>query len=192
MLRQTIDIDRQLLPGRLIYDDNRFDPEGLLSTFPAVVTAMLGMFTGELIRLPKERMSGEKKTLWMVAGGVALLVITLLTKGIIPINKMLWSSTFVCAVGSYSLFMMALFYYIVDVRGWQKWTIVFRVVGMNSITIYLAQRLINFSATNKFLFSGLAGLFPENLQPVIMDTGYIVVCWLFLYFLYKKKTFLKV
>lgn len=185
-------IDRQFLPGRLIYDNNRFDPEGLLSTIPAVVTAMLGMFTGELIRLPKERMSGEKKTLWMIAGGVALLVITLLTKGLIPINKMLWSSTFVCAVGSYSLFMMALFYYIVDVRGWQKWTIMFRVVGMNSITIYLAQRLINFSSTNKFLFSGFAELFPENIQPVIMGTGYIVVCWLFLYFLYKKKTFLKV
>jgi predicted acyltransferase len=88
--------------------------------------------------------------------------------------------------------MMALFYYIVDVRGWQKWTLVFRVVGMTYITIYLAQRLISFSTTNKFLFSGLAGLFPENIQPVIMDTGYIVVCWLFLYFLYKKKTFLKV
>ena len=185
-------IDRQFLPGRLIYDDNRFDPEGLLSTIPAVVTAMLGMFTGELIRLPKERISGEKKTLWMIAGGVVLLVITLFTKGVLPINKMLWSSTFVCAVGAYSLFMMALFYYIVDVRGWQKWTLVFRVVGMNSITIYLAQRMINFSTTNKFLFEGLSHLFPENMQPVIMNTGYMVVCWLFLYFLYKKKVFLKV
>lgn len=185
-------VDRMFLPGRLIYDNNRFDPEGLLSAVPAVVTAMLGMFTGELIRLPKERLSGEKKTLWMIGGGLVLLAITFAAKGVLPINKMLWSSTFVCAVGSYSLFMMALFYYIVDVRGWQKWTIVFRVVGMNSITIYLAQRIINFSSTNKFLFTGLSELFPENLQPVIMNAGYIVVCWLFLYFLYRKNTFLKV
>jgi predicted acyltransferase len=153
---------------------------------------MLGMFTGELIRLPKERMSGEKKALWMVVGAVALLVVTIIFKGVLPINKMLWSSTFVCAVGSYSLFMMAIFYYIVDVRGWQKWTFVFRVVGMNSITIYLAQRMINFSHTNKFLFSGLAGLFPDNINVVIINMGYIVVCWLFLYFLYRKNTFLKV
>lgn len=185
-------IDRLFLPGRLIYDGNRFDPEGLLSTIPAVVTAMLGMFTGELIRLPKERMSGEKKALWMVVGAVALLVVTIIFKGVLPINKMLWSSTFVCAVGSYSLFMMAIFYYIVDVREWQKWTFVFRVVGMNSITIYLAQRMINFSHTNKFLFSGLAGLFPDNINAVIINMGYIVVCWLFLYFLYRKNTFLKV
>lgn len=185
-------IDRLFLPGRLIYDGNRFDPEGLLSTIPAVVTAMLGVFTGELIRLPKERMSGERKTLLMIVGAVALFVVTIIFKGVLPINKMLWSSTFVCAVGSYSLFMMALFYYIVDVRGWQKWTLVFRVVGMNSITIYLAQRMINFSHTNKFLFSGLSGLFPENIQPVIMNLGFIVVCWLFLYFLYRKNTFLKV
>ena len=128
----------------------------------------------------------------MIAGAVALLVITLLTKDFLPINKKLWSSTFVCAVGSYSLFMMALFYYIVDVCGWQKWTLVFRVVGMNSITIYLAQRMINFSHTNKFLFSGFAGLFSENISPVIMNAGFIVVCWLFLYFLYRKNVFLKV
>ncbi|MBR2607365.1 MAG: DUF5009 domain-containing protein [Bacteroidaceae bacterium] len=185
-------IDRLFLPGRLIYNNNSFDPEGLLSTLPAVVTAMLGMFTGELIRLPKERMSGARKTLWMIVGAVVLLVITLIFKGVLPINKMLWSSTFVCAVGSYSLFMMALFYYIIDVRGWQKWTLVFRVVGMNSITIYLAQRMINFSHTNKFLFSGFSGLFPESVQSVIMNAGYIVVCWLFLYFLYRKNIFLKV
>lgn len=185
-------IDRMFLPGRLIYDDNRFDPEGLLSAVPAVVTAMLGMFAGELIRLPKERMSGQKKTLVMLGAGAALIVITLLAKGFVPVNKMLWSSTFVTAVGAYSFIMMAVFYYIIDVRGWQKWTLVFRVVGMNSITIYLAQRMVSFSSTNKFLFSGLAGLFPENMERVVMNLGYIVVCWLFLYFLYRKNTFLKV
>ena len=185
-------VDRLFLPGRLLYSKYGFDPEGLLSTVPAVVTAMLGMFTGELIRLPKERMSGEKKTLWMVVGAVALLAITLLADGFLPINKKLWSSTFVCAVGSYSLFMMAIFYYIVDVRGWSRWTFVFRVVGMNSITIYLAQRMINFSTTNKFLFSGVAGLFSEDVAAVINNLGYIVVCWLFLYILYRKNIFLKV
>ncbi len=185
-------IDRLFMPGRLIYDDNHFDPEGLLSALPAVVTAMLGMFTGELIRLPKERMSGQKKTLMMIAGGLVLLVIALLFKGFVPVNKMLWSSTFVCAVGSYSLFIMALFYYLVDVRGWQKWTFIFRVVGMNSITIYLAQRMINFSSTNNFLFGGLVGLFPEEWKDSLMSLGYVAVCWLFLYFLYRKNTFLKV
>lgn len=185
-------IDRLFLPGRLIYDNNRFDPEGLLSTIPAIVTAMWGMFTGELIRMPKEKMSGNRKTCCMLLAAGVLVAVTLLCKNFIPINKMLWSSTFVTAVAAYSLIMMALFYYIIDVRGCNRWTLIFRVVGMNSITIYLAQRIISMSSASKFLFGGLASHAPELWSDVILDTGYIVVCWLFLYFLYRKNTFLKV
>ncbi|MBR4994478.1 MAG: DUF5009 domain-containing protein [Alistipes sp.] len=185
-------IDRLFLPGRLIYDDNRFDPEGLLSAVPAIVTAMLGMFTGELIRKPENEISGNRKTLYMLGAAVVLAVVAILGKGFVPINKMLWSSTFVCAVGAYSVAMMAIFYYIVDVRGWQKWTLVFRVVGMNSITIYLAQRFINFSGIANFFIGGFAGKLPEQWAEVVTQAGYVAACWLFLYFLYRKKTFLKI
>ena len=183
-------VDRLLMPGRLIYDNGRFDPEGLLSAVPAVVTAMFGRFTGELIR--SEKYTGNRKTVMMLIGGAILAVVAYVGNFFVPINKMLWSSTFVCAVGAYSLIMMAIFYYIVDVKGWQKWTLVFRVVGMNSITIYLAQRIISFSGINKFFFGGLAGLCSEAVGEVILDAGFVVVCWLFLYFLYKKKVFLKI
>ena len=185
-------VDRLLMPGRLIYDHGRLDPEGLLSAVPAVVTAMFGMFTGELIRLPEEKMSGNRKTMWMVVAAVVLALVAILGDGFVPVNKKLWSSTFVCAVGSYSLFMMALFYYLIDVRGWQKWTLVFRVVGMNSITIYLAQQIINFGGISRYFLGGVAGLCSEPWAEVINDAGFVVVCWLFLYFLYRKKIFLKV
>ncbi|MBR3702386.1 MAG: DUF5009 domain-containing protein [Alistipes sp.] len=185
-------IDRLFMPGRLIYDGGRFDPEGLLSTLPAVVTAMLGMFTGELIRLPEERVSGNRKCLYMVGAAVVLALVAIVFDGFVPVNKMLWSSTFVCAVGAYSLAMMALFYYIVDVRGWRSWTLPFRVVGMNSITIYLAQRIINFGGISTFFFGGVAKLCPEQWATVVHSVGYLLVSWLFLYFLYRKKVFLKV
>ncbi|MBQ8553247.1 MAG: DUF5009 domain-containing protein [Alistipes sp.] len=184
-------VDRLLLPGRL-YVDNNFDPEGLLSAVPAVVTAMLGMFTGELIRLPKEQMTGERKTVWMIIGAVVLAVVAWAGNYFVPINKMLWSSTFVCAVGSYSLAMMALFYYIIDVRGWTGWTLPFRVVGMNSITIYLAQSIIGFGGIARFFFGGVAGLCSEPWAEVVTDASFVLVCWLFLYFLYRQKIFLKV
>lgn len=185
-------IDRLFLPGRLIYDDNRFDPEGLLSAIPAIVTAMFGIFTGEFIRQPQEKISGGRKTLYMLGAAVVLAVVALVGNGFVPVNKMLWSSTFVCAVGAYSLAMMAIFYYIIDVRGWQKWTLIFRVVGMNSITIYLAQSIINFRGVSNFFIGGLAGLCPEQWATIVTQTGYIAACWLFLYFLYRKQTFLKV
>ena len=70
--------------------------------------------------------------------------------------------------------------------------LVFKVIGVNSITIYLAQEFVNFSFTSDSLFGGLAGLMPEAVQPLIVSVGYIAVCWGFLYFLYRQRIFLKV
>ena len=92
-------VDRLLLPGKLY--GKTFDPEGLLSTVPAVVTAMLGMFTGEFVR--RQDLSGGRKASWMIAAAVALLVAGLAFNGVVPVNKSLWSSTFVCVVAAYSL-----------------------------------------------------------------------------------------
>ena len=88
--------------------------------------------------------------------------------------------------------MFALFYYIIDVKGWQKWTLFFRVIGLNSITIYMAQKIFSFSSVNKFFFSGIVSHVPEAWGAVVYAVGYVAICWLFLYFLYKKNTFLKI
>ncbi len=181
-------VDRQWLPGRLVYGN--FDPEGLLSTLPAVVSAMIGMFAGDFIR--RADLSGSRKTLWMAAAAVAFLIVGVAFDSVLPVNKKLWSSTFVCVVAAYSLGMFALFYYIVDVRGWQRWTLFFRVVGLNSITIYLAQRIVGFGRISDFFLGGVASKCPEAVAAVVNGAGYVAVCWLFLYFLYRKKVFLKV
>lgn len=185
-------IDRLLLPGRLLYNNGNFDPEGILSALPAVVTAMLGIFTGELIRIPDSKMSGNRKTGWMLGGALLLGITACIFEGVLPINKQLWSSTFVCAVGAYSLAMMALFYYIVDVRGWQKWTFPLRIIGMNSITIYMVQRIVNFGGISRFFLGGIAGLCTEEWAAVVNSAGFVAVGWLFLYFLYRQKIFLKI
>ena len=176
--------------GRL-YEGN-FDPEGVLSILPAIVTAMLGMFTGEFVRLPEEKYSGNKKTVYMLIAAAIMLVVGLLWSLQFPINKKLWSSTFVLVVGAYSVAMFALFYWIIDVKGWKKWTTFFTVIGMNSITIYMGQRIINFRSISNFFFGGIAGLCSEPWANAINAFGYLAVSWLFLYFLYKKKIFLKV
>lgn len=185
-------VDRMITPGRLIYNKGNFDPEGLLSAFPAVVTAMLGMFTGEFVRVPEEKISGAKKSGYMGLAALGMLAVGLLWSLVFPINKMLWSSSFVLVVGAYSLGMFALFYYIIDVKGWQKWTFFFRVIGMNSITIYMAQKIISFSSINRFFLGGVVSYVPEAWGAVIFSIGYLTLSWLFLYFLYKKNTFLKI
>ena len=117
---------------------------------------------------------------------MALLVAGLAFNGVVPVNKSLWSSTFVCVVAAYSLAMFALFYYLIDVRGWRRWTLFFRVVGLNSITIYLAQRIVGFGRISDFFLGGVASKCPEALAAVVNSAGYVAVCWLFLYFLYLR------
>lgn len=185
-------IDRCITPGRLIYDGGRFDPEGLLSTLPAIVTAMLGIFAGEFVRIPEEKISGSRKSAYMGIAAALMAVLGWLWGMVLPINKMLWTSSFVLAVGAYSLGMFAIFYYVIDVRKWQKWTLFFRVIGLNSITIYMAQKIFAFSSVNRFFLGGLAEKLPPQWADVLLDFGYVAICWFFLYFLYKKQTFLKI
>ena len=121
-----------------------------------------------------------------------LLALALCLDPLQPINKKLWTPAFVFAAGAYSLGMFALFYYIIDVKNCRRWTLFFRVIGMNSITIYLAQHFIDFEFTSTSVFGGLASIFPESFQPLVLALAYIAVCWGFLYFLYRQKIFLKV
>ncbi len=181
-------VDRLLMPNH-IYQPN-YDPEGIMGIISATGTALLGMFTGEWVK--REDVSGTKKTLYMVFAGIALLIIGLLWSLVYPVNKALWSSTFVVLVASYSVLIFALFYWIIDVKGWKNWILFFTVIGMNSITIYVGQSFINFRYTADKVFGGLVKLFPENIQPILSGAAFIAICWLFLYFLYKKKVFLKV
>jgi len=193
-------VDRILLPGIIYYGN--LDPEGILGVVPAIGTALLGMFTGEWVKaFPVPSQEGKSSSpldrvgvrlLLMVVAGIVLLVVGLLWNEVFPINKKMWTSSFVLVVGAYSVLMFALFYYIIDVLGWRRWTFFFTVIGMNSITIYLGQKFINFSYTTDKLFGGLVKLMPEDSQAFFSKAAYIAVCWLFLYFLYRKRVFLKV
>lgn len=180
-------VDRLLLPGQLYLGIH--DPEGILGTLPATGTALLGMLTGEVV---KSRQSGNKKTLLLLAAGILLTLTGWAWDSLLPINKNLWTSSFACVAGGISLLLFALFYYVIDVRNCRKWTFFFRVIGMNSITIYLAQQFISFDYTSRALFGGVVAACPETMQPLTAAAAYIAVCWAFLYFLYRQNIFLKV
>lgn len=181
-------IDRTLLHGHTLSSVG--DPEGLLSTIPAIVTALFGMFTGRYVKESED--SGNRKVLKLFAVAAIMAVVTLIWSNWFPVNKKLWNSTFVLAAGSYSVAMFALFYWLIDVRGWRKGVVFFEAIGKNSITIYLGQEIISFSLISKFFLGGFAGLFSEQVGSLILQIGTFTAAWLFLYFLYRKKCFLKV
>lgn len=185
-------LDMLYLPGQKACGGGTYDPEGLLSTIPAIGTALLGMMTGSFVKRGGALSDGPRKALLMIVAAVALLIIGLLWNELFPINKRVWTSSFVCVVGGISLMLFSLFYYVIDVKGLHGWTMFFRVIGLNSITIYMAQKFISFRNTDEAIFGGLIRLLPENLQSTAGDLGYLMLCWLFLYFLYRQKIFLKV
>lgn len=183
-------IDRLVMPGRLYRGFH--DPEGLFSTVPAISTALLGMFTGTFMMSDYLSSRKLRKVLYLILAAAGLMIIGKIWDLAFPINKNLWSSSFVCFVGGLSMLLFAVFYLIIDVWNLRKWAFFFVVIGMNPITIYLAERIINFDKASRFFFGGFIELFPEAWTPLLNGIAITAIGWVFLYFLYKKKIFLKV
>lgn len=181
-------IDRLWLPGKL--HRGVYDPEGLFSTIPAVATALLGVFTGEL--LLSSRYTAIRKVLSLTLGGIILLVAGAAWGIVFPVNKNLWSSSFVLYAGGWSLLLFALFYFVIDVRGIKSWTGPFVWLGCNSILIYLAAHgLVNFLSTSGFILGGVAQRVDARWHEAILWAGVALIQFAALYGLYKRKIFLK-
>jgi len=182
---------RLLLPGQLY--DKVMDPEGILSTIPAISTGLLGALTGLFLRDNKLKWNKMQKGLILAGTGALLIGVAALWNPLFPINKKMWTSSFVLCAGGSSLLLLSVFYLIIDAWGFRKWAFPFVVIGMNSITIYMMQPAFQgFSYFKDFVFGGFIHLFSEPVQPVLNSIAYVFVGWLVLYFLYKKKIFLKV
>ncbi len=183
-------LDRTILPGKLYKGIH--DPEGLLSTFPAIATALLGALAGILLSPDNRRMVPWKKAACLLISGCILLWLGKLWGLWFPINKNLWSSSFVIYVGGWSLIFLSVFYFIIDVRGYKKWAFFFTVIGLNPILIFMAPRFIDFNFTANKVFGGLAANYAGSFKYAFMAIALVTVKWLLLYFLWRKKVFLRV
>ena len=181
-------LDRHLIPGKLYLGIH--DPEGLTSTIPAIGTGLLGIMAGNFLK--NSDFSGQKKSLYLFISGLIFIGLAHLWDLDFPINKNLWSSSFVLNVGGYSLILLGIFYYIIDVLGYKKWAFFFKVIGMNSILIYLSGAFINWTYTTNGFFQWLGQLIGNPYNAVAMAICYVLVKWAFLYFMYKKNVFLRV
>lgn len=184
-------LDRRFLPGQVLR--KVYDPEGILSTIPAIATALLGVFTGRFLRFQTGKLSKLKKGMILLAAGIILLLLGLLWNQVFPINKNIWTSSFVLYAGGWSLLLLSLFYLVIDVWGMRKWSKPLVWIGMNSILIYMASHgVVNFKSSSQFLFGGLINLTPEIWHSVWLWTGVAIIQMALLYFLYSRKLFWKI
>ena len=133
-------IDAHFLPGRL-WDTTR-DPEGLLSTLPAIGSCLLGVFAGLL--LLDKRLTAQQKSISLVALGAVLLTTGYLWSLQFPIIKAIWTSSFVLVAGGYSAILLGCLHQIIDVWGLNRWPIGFVWIGANSITLYFLNNVMDF------------------------------------------------
>jgi len=180
-------IDRLLIPGRFCCFEHG-DNEGLLSTLPSIATVLIGSLTGQCLG---STCSGNVKTLAMGAAGIICLLIGYLWGLAFPIIKVIWTSSYVIYAAGWSLLLLCVFYWIIDVRGNKKWALFFIVIGVNPITIYFLQGFVNFDSIAAFFVGGLAQN-AGQLKPLILPLASVSAKWLLLLFLYRHRIFFKI
>jgi predicted acyltransferase len=180
-------LDKQYLPLRKWDGDH--DPEGLLSTLPAIATCLLVVFAGLLLK--NRNVPDQKKVACLVGAGVASVALGWLWGLQFPVIKKLWTSSYVLVAGGYSALLLALFYQVVDVWKWQRWAQPFVWVGMNPITIYLAENLIDFGKIAKRFAGGDLNHYFGACGDLVVAIVSLGLVFLFVHFLYRRKIFLR-
>jgi predicted acyltransferase len=186
-------IDAHYLPGRL-WDKTR-DPEGLLSTLPAIGTCLLGVLAGLL--LVDERLTSSQRSLWLIGAGIVMVAAGYLWGLQFPIVKAIWTSSFVLVAAGYSAILLGVVHQVIDVWGWKAWATIFVWIGANAITLYFINGVAGFQPFALRFVGGDVKAWLD--QAVTPGTGLFVAHLLGLIFaialagfLYRRKIFLRV
>ncbi len=201
----TTDVDSAIFGVNHLYTGFGipFDPEGILNTLPALVTVIIGYQVGKLIKSTDK----EKVPITLLFWGIASIIGGLIWNIGFPINKALWSSSYVLYTAGWAILVLSLLVWIIDLRGKVKWAKPFQVFGMNPLFLYALSELIGISLmkikvpTGPTTFISGGGWIYNNLFFTI-DKTYngsllfaimnVVILWLIGYVLYKRKIFIKV
>jgi len=132
-------VDRRLLAGHLWKQSRTWDPEGLLSTLPAIATTLLGLLAGGWLRSDR---SADRKTGGLLLAGLVLVLAGLAWGASFPINKNLWTSSYALFTGGMACYLFGLLYWIVDARGHRAWSRPFVIYGRNAILVFVASGLL--------------------------------------------------
>jgi predicted acyltransferase len=186
-------IDANYLPGRL-WDKTR-DPEGLLSTLPAIGTCLFGVLAGLLLK--DDRLTPTQRSLWLVGGGIVMVAAGYLWALQFPIIKAIWTSSFVLVVSGYGAILLGVLHQVTDVWGWKAWATVFVWIGANAITLYFINGIVGFEPfALRFVGGDVSALLDRAVTP---GTGLFVAHVLGLIlavalagYLYRRKIFLRV
>lgn len=182
-------LDRHLMPGKLMSGNH--DAIGWCSTPPAVATALLGALAGAWLLAAG---AAWRKVLGLIGAGLVLVALGWAWSLRFPIIKHIWSSSYVLFAGGWSCLALGVFYGIVDGLRWRRWGFLFLLIGMNPLVLYVLRGtgLISFSAAGKFFFGFAYAGVKSPWLGLYQELATLAVEFLFLYWLYRRKIFLRV
>ena len=182
-------IDLHFLPGQKF--DGGWDPEGLLSTLPAVATCMLGVLAAKLLK--NQRASDLTKVGCLIVGGLAALALGYAWGLQFPIIKKIWTSSYVLVAGGYSFLLLGAFYLVIDVWKAHRWATPFVWIGTNAITLYLLHNMVDFPHLAARLANGdLHAALGDPLGNVLLTGVSLALTFALARFWYKHGVFLRV
>lgn len=195
-------IDNFLLHGHMWKET--WDPEGILSTIPAIATGMSGVLTGHLLQIKKEK---NEIAGWMFVIGWLAILVGLFWDIVFPINKALWTSSYVVFTSGAALQFLAFCYFLIDVKGYQKWAYPAVVYGMNAIAVFVLSGLLakmmvfikftgsdgNVISLKTWIYENLLASWASPVNASLMFAVCNVLFWLIIMIIfYKKKIFIKI
>lgn len=161
----------------------------VLATVNFISNMMIGVLAGHIMK----KINDNKKVVrLLLIYGLSIIILGIAWGYVFPIIRNLWTSSFVLVTCGISLVLLAIFKYLIDVCNWKKWSFFFVVFGVNSITIYMMAHLFDFRLIGNIFIGGFSRLFSPPVQDFIQALGAMTVMWLSMYFLYRKKIFLKI
>jgi len=195
-------VDKWILGENHMYHGEgvAFDPEGILSTIPAVVNVVIGYYSGLFI---KEKGNTYETIARLMITGAALIAAAYFWDLVFPINKKLWTSPFVFYTCGLDLLILGSLIYVIEIMGRKKWTGFFEVFGKNPLSIYLLSELLVILlyivqvAPGTSLFQGINNTIFQKLAPgpigsLLFALSYMMLCWLVGYWMDKRKVYIRV
>ncbi|HET9477854.1 MAG TPA: DUF5009 domain-containing protein [Pyrinomonadaceae bacterium] len=192
-------VDRVVFGKHVWAQAKVYDPEGLLSTIPALVTTLIGVLTGHWLRTEKSRI---EKVAGMFVAGAVLVALGWAWNSFFPINKALWTSSYVLFTGGLALQFLGLCYWLIDIKGYRRWARPFEIFGMNAIALYVGAGLMaELFGVIRVGGRPLGGWIYQNLfaswaSPVnaslAFAIGFVLVWLFFMWLLYRRRIFIKI
>ncbi|SHH06184.1 Predicted acyltransferase [Flavobacterium fluvii] len=200
-------LDNLVLNGHLWSSSKTWDPEGILSTIPAIATGILGMVIGQVLNFQSTKIEITKK---LSVIGISLLVLGLIWSLVFPINKSLWTSSYVLYTAGLAILILTLLYYLIEIANYKKWTRIFLIWGVNPMIVFFLSGILpgawgmieiqnpevvaeKINIRDYFYDFCITPVFTNPLNASLAFALLYVVFWTFiLWFFYKKKLFFKV